>query len=114
MSDVLTWILETTLQDDQRPALQALMHEMTEATRANEPGCLLYDWFVTPEGDACHILESYADEAALMQHVATFNASYARRLFALVKPRRMTVFGTPSDTVRAALAPLRPVYLSRL
>lgn len=114
MSDVITWILETTLQDGQRPALQALMREMTEATRANEPGCLLYDWFVTPEGDACHILESYADEAALMQHVATFNTRYARRLFAIARPRKMTVFGAPSETVRAALAPLKPVYLTRL
>lgn len=113
-ADAITWVLEAALPDGQRPALEALMREMTEATHASEPGCLLYEWFVTPDGSGCHILESYADDAALLAHVASFNARYARRLFGLVQPRRLTVYGDPSEAARAALAPLRPVYLSRL
>ncbi|CUH63090.1 Antibiotic biosynthesis monooxygenase [Thalassovita gelatinovora] len=113
-SEAITWVLEVALPDDQRPALEALMHEMTEATLANEPGCLLYDWFITADGTGCHILESYADDAALLAHINTFNTTYARHMFSIVSPRRLTVYGAPSISARAALAPLHPVYLSRL
>ena len=113
-TNAITWVLEATLPEGQRPALEAVMREMIDATRANEPGCLLYEWFVTPDGGACHILECYADDAALMTHIATFNARFARRLFGILAPRRLTIYGDPSEAARAALAPLRPVYLSRL
>ena len=114
MPDAITWVLEADLPEGKRPELEALMAEMTEATRANEPGCALYDWFVSADGTACHILERYADDAALMTHIGTFNRLYARRLFSVIRPRRLTVYGSPSEEARAALAPLRPEFLARL
>jgi len=114
MTDAITWVMEATLPEGKRPELEALMREMTEATRANEPGCGLYDWFIGADGTTCHILESYADDAALMTHIGNFNRLYARRLFSVIRPSKLTVYGTPSDEARAALAPLRPVFLDRL
>ncbi|MCB1407343.1 MAG: antibiotic biosynthesis monooxygenase [Rhodobacteraceae bacterium] len=113
-TDVITWVLQASLPEGQRPALEAVMHEMIDATRTNEPGCLLYDWYISADGGTCHILESYADDAALMTHIASFNARFARRLFGIIKPVGLTIYGNPSAEARAALAPLRPVYLSRL
>lgn len=113
-NQAITWVMQADLPAGERPDLVALMQEMTAATRADEPGCQLYDWFVTADGTACHILERYADEAAMMAHVATFNRLYARRLFGVIKPRALTVYGQLSPEGQAALAPLRPVYLDRL
>lgn len=90
------------------------MHEMCEATRANEPGCLMYDWFISANEAEVHILESYADEAAVIAHIGTFNTQYARRLFGILGPKSLTVYGTPSVPVLKALAPLRPVVLMPL
>lgn len=114
MSDTITWVMTADVPEGKVDELRALMQEMTVATRTNEPGCLLYDWFIAEDGRGCHILESYADEAALMIHVDGFNRTYARRLFGIIKPRSLTVYGAPSAAVREALAPLRPVYLAPL
>ncbi len=114
MTHAITWVMEADLPEGKRPELEALMHEMCDATRANEPGCQMYDWFVSADGRTCHILERYADEAAMMAHIGTFNRQYARRLFGVIKPRRLTVYGVPSADGQAALAPLRPVFLDRL
>jgi quinol monooxygenase YgiN len=114
MTNTITWILVADLPEGRLHDLRAIMDEMTEATRASEPGCLIYDWHVSEDGRLCHILESYADEAALMTHVAAFNSRFARRLFGIVKPRALTVYGPASAAVRQALAPLNPVYLQRL
>jgi quinol monooxygenase YgiN len=114
MSDAITWVLTADLPEGKHDELRTLMVEMTAATRADEPGCLVYDWFLTEDERGCHILESYADEAALLTHVQAFNTRFARRLFGVITPRSLTVYGAASPAVHEALAPLRPVYLSRL
>ncbi|WP_158967280.1 putative quinol monooxygenase [Chachezhania sediminis] len=114
MSDTITWVMEAAVSEGTRADLTALMQEMVAHVRATEPGCVLYDWFISPDGTTCHILESYADDAALLTHVVGFNARYAGWLFGLIRPQRMTVYGAPSAEARAAIAPLRPVYMERL
>lgn len=110
----ITWVLEAQAPASNQTKLRALMVEMTEATRIEEPGCLVYDWYLGPDGETCHIIESYADEAALMAHVEGFNRRYGKRFFSLVTPRGLSVYGTLSETGQDALAPLNPVYFQKL
>ena len=114
MSEEVTWVMEVSLPPERREELQALMEEMTTATRAEEPGCGLYDFYVSEDGTTCHILESYIDDAALLNHINRFNRNFARRMFGIVTPTKMTVYGPASDAAREALAVLKPLYFNRL
>ncbi|WP_323018981.1 putative quinol monooxygenase [Pararhodobacter sp.] len=108
------WILETSLDPERVGDLRRLAAEMSEVVRAEEPGCLRYDWHLNEEGNRCHILEGYADDAALLSHVEGFNRRWARAFFGLLKPERLVVYGDPGPEARAAIAALRPVYMPSL
>ena len=110
----ITWVLEAQAPASNQTALRRLMVEMTEETLMREPGCLVYDWYLGPDGETCHIIESYEDEAALLTHVEGFNRRFAKRFFSLVKPRGLTVYGALSEAGQEALAPLNPVFFQPL
>ncbi|PWE27186.1 antibiotic biosynthesis monooxygenase [Pararhodobacter marinus] len=110
----ITWILETTLDPGRADELRALAADMSASTRANEPGCTLYEWFISEDGTRCHILEGYADDEAVVTHVKNLNAQFARQLFGIVRPARFVVYGSPGEEARNAIHALQPVYMPPL
>ncbi|AXS39465.1 antibiotic biosynthesis monooxygenase [Breoghania sp. L-A4] len=112
MADHVDWILELSVTDGKLDDLKTLMSEMVEATKTNEPGALIYEWSASADGGTVHIYERYADSAATMVHLTTFGHTYAERFFALAKPERFVVYGSPDDEVRAALDPLGVTYMA--
>lgn len=104
MNEHVSWNVEATIQPGQAEAFHALMEEMVASTRDREPGALRYEWFVS--GDSVHILETYADSAAGMVHVANLGQHFVARLMAVVEITRLCVYGRPSDELREALASL--------
>lgn len=46
MNGVVSWIFEVTINDGQRDNFKALMTEVVDATKGNEPGTLAYEWFI--------------------------------------------------------------------
>ena len=100
MSDNVFWVVELAIRPGQLQAFKALMNEMVEATQANEPGALNYEWFISGDGTTCHIYERYADSAAVMTHMGNF-AAFGERWTAAVEATGMTLYGTPSDEVKA-------------
>ncbi len=111
MSDVVHWIIEFDVKDGRLETLKPLAGELVAATKANEPGALIYEYFITEDGKELHISERYADSAAVITHLKTFGAKFADRLFALVDFKRVVVYGNPDSEVRAALASFHPTYL---
>lgn len=87
------------------------MDEMVAATRANEPGALNYEWSTNSDGKLCHIYERYVDSAAVMTHMATFGERFAGRFFAIFKPLRVVVYGSPDKEVKEAFAGNKPLYM---
>ncbi len=112
MSDHVYWILELAVKPGQADAFKALMNEMVEATQANEPDALNYEWTLSADGATCHIHERYADSAATMTHLASFGANFAERFLAAVEPTRFTVYGNPNAEVRGALDGFGAVYMT--
>lgn len=110
MSDVVHWILEVAIQPGQADAFKALMKEMVAATQANEPGTLAYEWNLSADGGTCHIYERYKDPAATMVHLGNFGKNFAKRFVPMVKPGRLSVYGTPSEDVKKGLAGSGAVY----
>lgn len=105
MNSHVCWMLEMQVREGREDDLRALMAEMAAATETNEPGTLDYEWSLSADGRQCHLWERYADSAAAMAHAATFGSRYAARFFDVLAPVRLVLYGSPSDEVRAALAP---------
>lgn len=105
------WLLALEVKPGGLEGFRRLMEEMVEATR-KEPGALNYEWTIGAEGKVCHILERYRDSAAVLAHLASFGAHFAKRFLDLVTPAGFTVYGAPSAEVKAALAGFGPVYMT--
>ncbi len=112
MSDHVYWVLELVVKSGEADNFKALMNEMVETTRANEPDTLNYEWTLSADGATCHIYERYADSAATMTHLASFGANFADRFLAAVEPTRFTVYGNPSAEVREALGAFGAAYMT--
>ncbi len=103
MSEAVHWLLELAVKAGARERLDELMAEMIEATKAGEPGALIYEWYISEDGGHCHIYERYRDSAAVMTHLGNFSEHFAGRFMDILTPERMAVYGPANDTVRAAL-----------
>ena len=90
-----------------------LMDEMVAAT-LKEPGAQGYEWFLSEDGDRCHINERYADSDALMAHLGTFGSQFAERFLACFEPTAFSVYGEPTSEVRAVLDGFGAAYLGWL
>ncbi len=114
MSDNVHWLLDLNIKDGKLDDFKAVMNEMIEATRANEPGTLNYEWFISEDGKSCHIYERYVDSAATMIHLGSFGEKFAERFLAALEPTRFMVYGNPNDEVRAALVGFGAVHMSQI
>lgn len=114
MSNAVHWVIELDIKDGAYDAFEALMTEMVDATKANEPGATHYEWYVSEDKNHLSIYERYVDSAAVMVHLGNFGANYAERFLALLAPTRLTVFGDASQEVRDALAGLGAVHMAEV
>ena len=114
MSDTVSWVVELKIKDGEFDTAKTLMGEMVDATKANEPGALAYEWYASADGTAVHIYERYADSAATLTHLAAFGEKFAERFLALAEPTRLVVYGDPSAEVRGALAGMGAVHMAQI
>jgi len=83
---------------------------MVPATKANEPGAEIYEWFLSEDGNELHIYERYVDSAATMVHLGTFGSTYMQRFLDCCSPTRLHVYGEPSNDVKGVLNGFGAVY----
>ncbi|MBO6574782.1 MAG: hypothetical protein JJ896_05170 [Rhodothermales bacterium] len=111
MAHSVSWSLRGNVSD--LDAWRELMHEMVASTK-NEAGARTYEWYISEDGATCHILESYADSEAVMEHLGNFGANFAERFMGLFQPTEFVIYGPASDQVKEALAGFQPSYLGTL
>ena len=114
MSKPVQWVLELDIKDGSLETFKELLDEMVTATNTNEPGALIYEWFIGEDDKNCHINERYADSEAAMTHIASFGRNFAKRILELCVPARMTVYGDSSSEVRDALAGFDAVHMAQI
>ena len=114
MSDVIEWVLEMDFIGDDRDAMSALIREMSAATKADEPGALVYEYYATDDGTTVTVVERYADSAAAMVHLGNFGEKFAERFLSIFSPRRLVVYGPASEELRGALAGMGAEHLGYL
>ena len=108
----VAWLFELELKPGCREQFDALMPEMLEATRSNEPGCLAYQFFASEDGTVIQAYERYVDSDAALAHMAGFGQKFASRFMELVNPRSFTVLGSPNDQLMDAIRPIGAVVHS--
>jgi quinol monooxygenase YgiN len=112
MNNNVYWIVELAIKDGELDNFRSLMFEMVDATQANEPDTLNYEWTISGDSKTIHIYERYADSAAALTHLGTFGQKYAVRFIAAVDQTRFVVYGNPNNEVKAALAGFGAVFMS--
>lgn len=113
MTEYVAWMFELEVRKGREADLHLLMHEMADATQANEPGTLMYEWSFSDDGRMLHIYERYAGSAAALAHIHTFGSKFMTRFFDILEPKRFTLYGTPNEEVRKALAASQPTILAQ-
>ena len=109
MSTAISWVFEAAVKPDGLDDYRALAQEISADNEASEPGQAIFEWFI--DDHDVHIYERYADSAAAVFHVQRFVANFAERFLSLCTPTRMSVYGEPSDELKAAIAGFNPRYL---
>ena len=113
MGDEIAWVVELAVRPGQLDNFRALTGEMVLVTR-HEPGALSYQRFVSEDGQIVQLYERYADSAAALAHLRTFEKMFSRRFGSLVDRKRLSVFGTPTDELKAVLDRAGATYLRPL
>jgi quinol monooxygenase YgiN len=111
MDDTVSFLYEVAVKPGQVDELRTLTSELVDSAQA-ETGALIYEWSLSDDASVAHVEERYADSTATMSHLAKFRETFLQRFLAAVEPRRLVVYGAPSDQVKEALRATNPVYMS--
>lgn len=57
------------IKENKLSEFKKIAGEMIQAVRDNEPGALVYDWYLDELKMECIVLETYEDSKAVMAHV---------------------------------------------
>src|SRR5579864_8881953 len=116
MSDNVLVVSEFNINAGQLDNLKALIGEMIDALKRDEPEALNYEWFISADGNCVHVYERYADSDAFMVHLGSLLQKYVERLLAYATATQVTIYGNVSDKVREVFANANApaVYMSPL
>jgi quinol monooxygenase YgiN len=79
------------------------------AAVAEEPGTLVFELSVQPDGKTVDLLEIYQNAEAFVAHVKHMRAEFGQQAN-LRKPGKIIVFGSPNAEMKEILARREPVY----
>jgi quinol monooxygenase YgiN len=97
----------------QADAFKAVAAKVIAAV-AEEPGTLMYEWSMRPDGKTWDAVEMYRDSAAVVAHVKDVGSKFGKELGQVQKEVRFYVYGSPDDQAKSTLAPLNPIYTTRI
>lgn len=112
MSNNVYWLIEAGVREGQLENLKQLAAEMSESTKAGEPGALTYEWFLNADETKLFLFERYSDPAATMIHLDAFMKNFAAKFMSILEVKRFTVMGCPDDAVKKALGAAGAVFLN--
>lgn len=112
MNENIFWVLETEIGENKLEDLKALIKEMTEYTKSNEPGALNYEWFISEDNKKCTLYERYENSEATLVHLSSFGKNFAKRFMEILAPKRFIVYGSPDEDVKNALNKMGCIYMT--
>lgn len=110
MNENIFWVFETEVSGDLEKIV-SLMDEMTEYTKANAPGTLFFELYISEDNKKVTLFERFDNSASALAQATIFRKNFAMRYMENLKPKKFTVFGNPDETLKAALDKLGSVYM---
>jgi quinol monooxygenase YgiN len=114
MKGHISWVNELAVKDGALETFRALMEEMVSGARS-EPGTLDYEWYVSHDGGTVHVVETYADSAAVVAHHVSEGfalQNWAGRFMDCVDVTGVVVYGDANAAAREILDRLGATYHS--
>jgi quinol monooxygenase YgiN len=114
MTERVSWVNELAVKAGKLQTFKELMAEMVSGAR-NQPGTLAYEWYISPDGGTVHVVETYADSAAVVAHHVSEGfefKNWAGRFVDCVDVTRVTAYGDPNAAAREILDRLGATYHS--
>jgi quinol monooxygenase YgiN len=114
MDGHISWVNELAVKEGQLETFKQLMEEMVSGART-QPGTLSYEWYISPDGGTVHVVETYADSAAVVAHHVSEGfvlQNWAARFMSCVDVTRVTAYGEPNAAAREILDLLGASYHS--
>lgn len=96
----------------QEAAFREQAQLLTDLVRARDPGTARYDWFFSGDGRSSVALDTYADTAGMLAHMANAHALHAGLLD--IATMQTEFLGDPPADAWAAVAKYDPFVLPRL
>ena len=87
-----------------------LVTTLVAAVAAQEPGTLVYEISLQPDGKTYDSVEIYQNSEAVVAHGKHVRAEFGQELGQVRKPMKLVVMGSPDAQAKDALAALNPVY----
>ncbi len=107
----VAWTLECTIND--RDGLDSVMADLVSAVEGSEEATTHYEWSISDDGNTLINYERFADTDAALAHLGGVGP-FAERFTTALAVNKMTVYGSPSDEVKAAIAGFGPTYMSAI
>lgn len=114
MTGQVTWVNELAVKAGALETFRDLMEEMVSGT-SDEPRTLAYEWYISDDGGTVHVVETYADSAAVVAHHVSEGFAlhnWAGRFRDCVDSARVVVYGDPNTEAREVLDRLGATYHS--
>jgi quinol monooxygenase YgiN len=114
MNEYVSWVNELAVKPGKLETFKQLMEEMVSGT-SSESGTLAYEWYVSGDESSVHVVETYADSAAVVAHHVSEGFAlhnWAGRFMDCVDVTRVVVYGNPNASAREILDRLGAVYRS--
>jgi hypothetical protein len=110
MSPEISWVFEVTVNAGSLDEFAALVRRVSDEDQAAEPDSLNLECFVDDRD--VHFYERFKDSPSAVFHLGRLMENYVGLLLSRCTLTQMTVYGEPSEELRAALAGFSPRYMS--
>ena len=109
MRDDIYWLCVFKIEPANFDKFKAVVAPLVQATKA-ETGSMAYEYYITEDHSAVHILEHYRTSQAVIDHVQGTFSKFAADFTAIASVVSFDVYGTPNADARKILDGFGAVY----
>ena len=104
MSDLIDFQIDLKVTDGQLETFKELVAEMIPFIKTEEPGTLIYNWYISEANHKGTLLERYKNNQAAIKHVNNFvSGKYVDRLMSICTFESITILGDASEELKETL-----------
>ena len=101
--------IEFIIKDGKLDEFKKLVRKMSKLVQANEPGTLIYRFYLDKDQTKCVVHEIYANSGAVLTHDNSHaSQTILPRIFSISRISKFEVYGNPNKKLQKALTSFSP------